>query len=300
MDTFYDAKSANNSDFESISEISDSSDDDISELSDDELNKINVNNILNNPIHKDDIYEIHITSSKNLLQIEKQWPYNRELNINHYKKIARDLEKMEKPHLMSPFIFVKDSMDSYIIIDGQHRIKAIHEIMLNNPDFIMNVEIKVYYVNDCNYDPEISILFKKVNSNKNVKNSNIPSKIILDAIENLITNFPKKILKKKKGQRVNHPNITQTELYNIIRDSNIVIEFNLDEKKLTNIICEYNKKCCKLPFDKLFPIENKKNKELYNRAKKNEFFLGLKRGANRTLIHDWIYEIKNSLKNSSQ
>lgn len=295
MDEFFDAKntnSENDSDCESISELS-SSESDISEIED----EINIDDLLGNYIFRNNIYTIYMITSDTLLKIDKHWSYNRGIDIKHYEKISDELQKMKKPFLIGSIKIVKDSMNNFRIIDGQHRIKAIREAKLNKPDFIItHLQVDVYPVADCNYNCEISTLFKLANSNKNVSESEIPNDIIIKAIDKLKTrHFPKKILDKKKGQRANHPNITTNELYECIKESNIIIEYKLDEKGLIDAIVNYNIKCCSSTFEEMFLKNNKKNKELFERAKRNKFFLGLKRGPNRCLMYDWIYEIKNDL-----
>jgi len=291
MEEFFDANSEIESDCESISELS-SSESDVCEIE----NEINIDDLLGNYIFRNSIYSIYIITSDNLLLIDKHWSYNRGIDIKHYEKISDELQKMKKPFLIGSIKIVKDSMNNFRIIDGQHRIKAIREVKLNKPEFIMDVQIDVYPVADCNYDSEISTLFKLANSNKNVSESEIPNDIIIKAIDSLKTrHFPKKILDKKKGQRANHPNITTNELYECIKESNIIIEYDLDEKSLIDAIVNYNIKCCSSTFEELFSKDNKKNKLLFERAKRNKFFLGLKRGQNRCLMYDWIYEIKNDL-----
>lgn len=293
MEEFFDANSEidSDSDCESISELS-SSESDVSEIED----HLNIDDLLGNYIFRNSIYSIYIITTDNLLLIDKHWSYNRGIDIKHYEKISDELQKMKKPFLIGSIKIVKDSMNNFRIIDGQHRIKAIREVKLNKPEFIMDIQIDVYPVADCNYDSEISTLFKLANSNKNVSESEIPNDIIIKVIDILKTrHFPKKILDKKKGQRANHPNITTNELYECIKESNIIIEYDLDEKGLIDAIVNYNIKCCSSTFEELFSKDNKKNKLLFERAKRNKFFLGLKRGQNRCLMYDWIYEIKNYL-----
>ena len=300
MDEFYDTKSNNDDSADDDSVDDDSADDDSADddsADDDSADGGIINDILKNPHFKNDRLEMHQITSDNLLKIEKHWSYNRKLDPKHYEKISDDLQKMKIPYFIGSIKIVKDAMNNFRIIDGQHRIKAIHEVKLNNSTFNMDIQIEVYLIADCNYDSEISSLFKLANSNKNVSDSDIPNDIIIKSIDILKTrHFPKRILDKEKGKRANHPNITTTELYECIKESNIIIEYGLDEKKLINAIVNYNIKCGASTFEELFPINNKKNKELFRRAKRNKFFLGLKRAPDRSLLYEWIYDIKKDLK----
>ena len=97
-----------------------------------------------------------------------------------------------------------------------------------------------------NARPELS-LFKNANKNLNVKNSDIPCKILIDTIDKLKKDYPKCIkgdndISSSNTTKVNRPNVTTKELYNIIQSSNIISEYNLDENKLyimklANLLC---------------------------------------------------------------
>ena len=259
-----------------------------------------IDQILCNPIYSNSIYKMYMISSNDLLKIERHWGFNRDLDIKHYVQISDDLLKMKTPFLMGSIKIVRDNYKNIKIIDGQHRIKAIKEILLNNPSFVFDVQCDVYTVNNCNYDSEITELFKMANSNLNVKKSDIPENILIETIDKLKKDYPLHIkdrtdtVKSKTG-KVKRPNVTKDELYNIIKDSNIIEECNLTEIQLYNKIKEYNLQIgAHNTMIELCGDNSKTSQNVYTKAKKSNFYLGLNRRQNK-LSNDWIYSIKQSL-----
>ena len=91
--------------------------------------------------------------------------------------------------------------------------------------------------------------------------------------------------------------MTTNELYTIIKNSNIISEFNLNENSLFNLIIQYNTE---------FTIYDTPNEiirncnitqRIFDKAKNSNFYIGLNR-TNGTLAIDWIYIIKQKLQSS--
>ncbi len=262
-----------------------------------------IKKILNNPISKlNNCCDIYKLSSKDIVQINRRWSFNRQVNVKHYSNISNDLEQMKNKHLMGTIKLVIDNNYNIKIIDGQHRIKAIEEDLLNNPNSNFDHLCEVYKVTDVNYDREILDLFKNANKNLNVKNSDIPCKILIDTIDKLKKDYPKCIkgdndISSSNTTKVNRPNVTTKELYTIIQSSNIISEYNLDENKLYNKIKKYNLSIgSSWTIKELCGNDNQTSQNVYKKAKQYQFYLGLKR-IKGDLANDWIYNIKNEISN---
>lgn len=275
------------------------------EYESDDDNIFIIKKILKNPISKlNNCCNIHILSSIDIIKINKHWSFNRKVNVEHYLNISNDLQKMKNKHLMGTIKLVIDENYNIKIIDGQHRIKAIEEYLLNNPNSNFDHLCEVYKVSDVNYDTEILNLFQNANKNLNVKNSDIPCKILIDTIDKLKKDYPKCIKDDinnsfSKTKKVNRPNVTSKELYIIIQSSNIISEYNLDENKLYNKIKEYNLSIgSSWTIQELCGNNTKTSQNVYKKANRYQFYLGLKR-INGKLVNDWIYNIKNELNNLS-
>lgn len=182
---------------------------------------------------------------KNIRQIIPElinFSFNRELNEKHKNKIKDDLLKQKCPHLMGSIQIIKDLSNNYRVINGQHRLFAIKEILDSdtNMNFNINILFEVYDVNlidinsiENNYE-NINDLFEKANNSLNFK--------ALDDrdlfIRSLLLEIKKDpilgpgIVEKDKG-RVNKPRILLKNLFELFK-----VHFKIDNKLSIDKIVE--------------------------------------------------------------
>jgi hypothetical protein len=103
------------------------------------------------------------------------WCFNRKLDKEHKDNIKKDLLSQTHPHLMGTIQVVRDKQKKCKVVNGQHRLKAIQEIIQDdlNMTFHMNVMFEVYDLPVQNIDDieenmeDIEMIFKTANKSLN-------------------------------------------------------------------------------------------------------------------------------------
>ena len=107
------------------------------------------------------------------------WCFNRKMADQHKNNIKKDLLSQANPHLLGSIQVIRDKKLNCRIINGQHRLSVIQEIIKEDIDFNfqMNLMFEVY---DCNIEDiddlsdvemhkNIEAIFKIANNSLNMK-----------------------------------------------------------------------------------------------------------------------------------
>lgn len=235
--------------------------------------------VLGSPIYTSIVFEgIHhakfIVKASKLVPNIMSWAYNRDVDTEHVRKLQDELMSMTHPHFIGSVKLVCSSEDrmGFKLLDGQHRIMALANIMKVKPDFDMSVDVDMYCTSD---DMSTLELFIKSNNNKNVDVMDIPDRKIIEIVELCIKFWPEYI-KTDDTKRANRPNIHKRALYNAIRG---VADKHPDwtPKQWARRIYEMNDSLRTKPLVELFGTDKLPRQKLttYERARKNDFFLNL-------------------------
>ena len=181
-----------------------------------------------------------------------------------------------------------NSLNKYFLVDGQHRYNALCKLY----NLGHNIEIFVEYVTVENYEE------LKQNNNIINKNTTLPDFPI--SIDKCIPETVGMYFKQKycdmwsKNTRANRPNIyfdyfleALGILLEELTKSNINIKTPLE---LQNIVEDYNNKLNNWNRDN-FPEKNSITDIMYNKCKKNKFYLGLFKHISDHYRYKWVKNI---------
>lgn len=211
---------------------------------------------------------------------------NRDIVDNHVKNIytkQSNIIKRNRNPFISGIITIGELNNKYYILDGQHRVKAIQNLIKNYKN--LELEIRFELVK-CQQDKDLSYIIKILN-NKETTDQKILKLGIKSKLYNYIEKkHTKKIFTKVKNPRPPHVNINHLSkkclnlgLYKY-KFSNVL-------RKLTEIneLYETEYSIEELKFGEKYKITDK----MLNKAKKYNFFLGFDRKMT------YLDEIKNLL-----
>ena len=191
-----------------------------------------------------------------------------------YDKQARNVNKIE------------NSKNRYnlFIVDGQHRREVIREL-LEEKKIVDSIEVLciMYTIDNCEKENKNTTLelFKKINNNLQLKDSDFPKILSLQIVEAFIKNkalVPNlKIIKNEKTNKTGvayEPLIHKRELFELFNKNYALVENLSCEEVISNILIIKQKICWK-DFDKIY-TNTQQNIKRYEKAKKYDFWLNLK------------------------
>lgn len=114
----------------------------------------------------------HFLSIRDIAPYLSTWCFNRRIDEDHVESIKKALQNQCNPHLMSTIQLIKDKNNNCRVINGQHRIRAIQDIIREDLDmkFQMNMMFEVYDIDDLDdINANIENLFKIANNSLNYK-----------------------------------------------------------------------------------------------------------------------------------
>ena len=171
-------------------------------------------------------------------------------------------------------VLIENDVPEFRIIDGQHRIKAIKNIIKSNPNVnYPNLEIYIYF---CHTEEQLKDLFDKINNNKSLSLKDLPlkqaSELILKMDKYYFDKYQIRIYKN------NRPYLNQNNFLKNCEEINWV-EYKVDEvldylKRYNRLYLKWckNEKC----WDKFEDFKKIKNpKTCFERAVKSRFALGI-------------------------
>jgi len=119
--------------------------------------------------------EYHSIFARQIIGYLNVWCFNRRIDNEHKDKIKASIKKSR--HLMGTIQAVCDKNSNIRIVNGQHRLKAIEEIFIDdsNFDFDIKIFLEVYRLPDIdleNFNEDFSIvekIFELANDTLNIK-----------------------------------------------------------------------------------------------------------------------------------
>lgn len=242
---------------------------------------------LNKCIYSNNNVSYYITDIRDFVNEISTASCQRCIDNEHVEKLTKDI-KMSK-HCVGTFKLVQLN-DKIDLIDGQHRVMALKNIISEDGFFNIELILEVYNVNN---ESEKRELFRNANNVKNIEEFDIPDEIYANVVDTVVKNLKNKFRYKNGNDCIRIPKIV---------DKSNLHRPNVDEQKLTKALIEYTKnkniKDVDIICDKIYKLNNeygmKKhsdfkppiNTSIYNKAKDCCFYLGLEKD-----VSIWVQKI---------
>lgn len=215
--------------------VVEASDSDFESEEEEEVNEPeNESDILGNLMFENQHVKFYLSNAKRFVNIQI-WAGQRPLDNEHIKSLARELTK--QGHVVGTFKVVRSSDGKVRLLDGQHRIYAIKEILKIQPNFNCDLIIELYETDRLESNSTLR-LFEKANNVLNVKPEDMPHKSALSIVDKLSTAFKLIFKDLEEDQRCNRPYIHKRKLFQKLKRA--FQEYDIDEDGLYARILEYN------------------------------------------------------------
>lgn len=239
-----------------------------------------------NPYMSNNKFNSYIVDIK-FLNFCKRWCLNRDLNFDHWLNIYKSYEKEINDNnnlILNNTIAIAFYKNNFYILDGQHRIKAIKELLKKH---LFSCKIRVDLYDTDSYDNMIKVL-KDINSTYPLQIENK----ILGNINNILTFFKRTYIYQKsniiKDKNYIRPFINEHLMVEKIKKSSFLISSN------TNTVIKYiikiNDEYSKMSMDELKFNNKKITDRMYLQAQKYKCFLGF----DKSFL--WIDEVDKILE----
>lgn len=270
-----------------IEELVESEDDDATDKEDEDME---IFDIFNKPLEvqqwgENMIVSYHFKSIRDVGAYLSTWCFNRKLDKDHKNKIKKALLASPHPHLLGTIQLIRDKQKKCKVINGQHRIASIQEIIDEDIDmkFDMKVMFEVYDINiddldDIDNNSTIEDIFKIANNSLNFKpiddHDILCQQIVIHMLKD--DTLKKGIVDKAEG-RVNKPRISTKELYEQFKEHLKSSNLTLTIPEIIIKIKKINLEISKVEHLKLFGRNNPSEKKLRQLAKARElgFYLNM-------------------------
>lgn len=224
---------------------------------------------------------IYVAECRKLIPNIIPWQYNRKLDDNHVEDLKNIILKKES---FEGNIDILKCGDELCIVNGQHRVKALQNIMDQDSSFTMEVIVNLHNVSSFD-SSEANDIFNATNNTKNVETRDRPDIKLQNICNRLIDKFPKGIKNNPTGKATLH-RMDKKQFYNLIQYNDSFNDENNSEDYLFNKIVELNTKLSNQSFEELFNTKrtSKQRRKLYDGAVKDGFYLGLKDETQLTIL----------------
>lgn len=221
--------------------------------------------IFDDPIAINHNISYYLKDSNKICRFLSSWCFNRKIDQQHKNKIKEEIKSQLNHHLMGSIQVVRDKMNQIRVINGQHRLKAIEEIIREDLDntFEMKIlfecyDLEIKDITDPNEEEqeEIEKLFKTANKSLNM-NPEEDHDIFCKKLIQLLCKDPilgKGIIEVSKSEKVTKGKILKKEMFEMLKEHLNIRSESVDHVLLR--IKEMNKK-----------ISMMENKELFGRDK---------------------------------
>jgi hypothetical protein len=214
------------------------------------------------------LFKIYQTSSREFVNNIKMWACQRDLNTLHVKNLAQSI--LDRGYLLGTFKVIRDKNFDIRLIDGQHRVAALQNIMNDNAKFDCDSIIELYEVDSFENEESIKLFFD-ANNTLNINGKDTTNSNLQRVLHHFVNEYPGIIIDVKEGKRCNRPRINKrifvTKLKQLILD--------YDEETIIKTITEYNKKMGRFSNEILRAKCGSYSSKMYDVAKENGCFLGL-------------------------
>lgn len=222
---------------------------------------------LNNCLHKNEYVSYYVTDARDLVPEVNNASFQRNVDQDHVNKLTEELKKSN--HCVGTFKAVKYD-NTLELIDGQHRILALQNIMKDDALFNPELFLEVYTIIENSAKRE---WFNRANNVKNFTEedlSNNMDDIVDQVIEHLKQQFQGNIKPAKvTGATLKRPNMNEQELTRKLKECVLKNNYKdalVIQNKIIQLNQEYGLKSCNF-FDC--------TKNQHNNAKKSGCYIGL-------------------------
>lgn len=244
----------------------------------------------------------HFMSVRDIAPYLSSWCFNRRLDQAHKERIKQDLRNQSTPHLMGTIQVVRDVKGNCRVVNGQHRIKAIEEIIQEDIDmtFQMNMMFEVYDIPLQDMDDiddhshlDIEKLFLTANASLNFSLGDdhdiFCKKIVIAMLKDPLL---KNGLVDKTAGTVHRPRLLVKELYEQLKKY-LSTDYTMTTEDILHQIKKINVQISTMTNIKLFGRNNPADIKLRQREKAKElgFYLNLN---GRYPPETWIQMITSS------
>lgn len=218
-------------------------------------------------LFNNELFKIYKTSSRDFVNNIKMWACQRDLNISHVKNL--ELSILERGYLLGTFKVIRNKNGEIRLIDGQHRVTALQNIMDNDAKFDCDSIIELYDVESFE-DEEATKLFLDANNTLNITKKDTTLDL-QNVLRYFVKEYPAIIIDVKEGSRCNRPRINKRLFAGKLRE----LVINYDCEKIIKAISDYNKKLGRISKEILIRKCGKYSDKMYDVAKENGCYLGL-------------------------
>lgn len=187
----------------------------------------------------------YLETARRIVRQLNNWSFNRNLNKAHVKQIKDALVKQKSPHLMGTIQIVRDIGGKCKVINGQHRLQAVKEILELDVDHKFNLTImcEVYNLPIQDMDDAedetamVDKLFKTANANLNFKaedDHELFCKQVVQAMRKEVV-FKEGLVNKTTGT-VYKPRLLEKDLFEAFKE-HLVRKYTVQEtvKKIKDL-----------------------------------------------------------------
>ena len=217
-----------------------------------------------------DNVKIFSASTKRLFPNVFPWVFNRLLDIDHVKTLQKIIDEKE---CFEGNMDILECNGELCVVNGQHRVEAIKELMKQDETFDREVLVNVHPVSSFESE-EANEIFRATNNNKNVEMRDNPHTKFQNICNRLKDRYPEGITDNKSG-KANLHRLDKKQLYNLMQFN----DFFNDEKNTEDLLFQkmitINTEYSNQSYETLLGRRGAKKDKLYQGACKASFYLGL-------------------------
>ena len=242
--------------------------------------------------------------AKDIIPLLRNWDYNRSLDEQHKNDIKDALYAQKYPYINGIIKVVVDDAFRPIVIDGQHRLVAIQEIISERPDYNIKLLFNIFKLLDI---PDITscskTVYEKISELYKIINMSMPIDRFhskeLKAVEiteemGIHPSLKDGIVRHPTGSSVHKPRIS----YKSLKDT--IFKYlpddckHIDSKVFTRKTVGKNTELSLMSAEEIYGRINPAKEKLrhYDKAKNKKFFLNLDGAASPDT---WIKDILKTL-----
>ena len=177
--------------------------------------------LIRKTVFRNTTFELYVCDARTLFRLVDNWSFNRSVRDHHVQSIYNDLKNMRHPHLLGTIKIVRNPEKEHRIIDGQHRLLAIRQILEEDEAMTWNMDVVVemYEVDDIKYGSEVFDLYIKANRNMNMDPEDSLDMEIINIVNGMCQDkiLSMGIVDKQDGS-VYRPRISKKDLYEQFKD----------------------------------------------------------------------------------
>ena len=214
------------------------------------------------------LFKIYQTSSREFVNNIKMWACQRDLNDLHVKNLEQSI--LDRGYLLGTFKVIRDKNLDIRLIDGQHRVSALQNIMDTNSKFDCDSIIELYEVDSFENEESIKLFFD-ANNTLNINGTDTTNSNLQRVLQHFVNEYPGIFVDVKEGKRCNRPRINKRIFVTKLKQ--LILEY--DQETIIKTISEYNKKMGRFSNEVLIRKCGSYSTKMYDVAKENGCFLGL-------------------------